>query len=109
MNEEIKKELGLDESKPIPPDYPVPFYVHEHDFNKMDMNHKKIEKWLFILCFALLAALLGTNGAWLYRESQYEDVVTETYSAETDGGGTAIVNGDGSVTINGESDLHKNN
>ena len=70
-------------------------------------------KRLFILCLVifitLFVALVASNAAWLYYENQFEDVVTETYSAETDQGGTAIANGDGSVTLNGESNLHKNN
>lgn len=66
-------------------------------------------KRLFILCILLFIALVGTNAYWIWNESQYEDIVTETYSAETDGGGTAIANGDGSVSVNGESNLHENN
>ena len=42
-------------------------------------------------------------------EQQFEDVVTESYTAETDQGGTAIANGSGEVTVNGESELHENN
>ena len=45
----------------------------------------------------------------IYYESQFEDVVTETYTAETDQGGTAIANGDGTVTVNDESKLHEDN
>lgn len=66
-------------------------------------------KRLFILCIILFIALVGTNAYWIWNENQYQDVVTETYTAETDAGGTAIANGDGSVTINGESDLHQDN
>ena len=91
------------------PDYQIPYFVHEEDMNKIDMSHRRVEKWLFILCFALLVALIGSNVGWIIYESQFEDVVTETYSAETDGGGTAIANGDGSVSLNGESDLYKDN
>lgn len=66
-------------------------------------------KRLFILCLVIFAALVISNAAWIYYENTYEDVVTETYTAETDQGGTAIANGDGSVTVNGESNLHKDN
>lgn len=66
-------------------------------------------KRLFILCIILFIALVGTNAYWIWNENQYQDVVTETYTAETDAGGTAIANGDGSVTVNGESDLHQDN
>ena len=66
-------------------------------------------KRLFILCIILFIALVGTNAYWIYYENQFQDVVTETYTAETDQGGTAIANGDGTVTVNGESELHQDN
>lgn len=109
MDNELKKELGIDEDKAIPADFKIPYFVHQDDMNKMDMSHKRVEKWLLTLCIIVFVALVGTNGAWMYYESQFEDVVTETYTAETDQGGTAIANGDGSVVVNGESNLHENN
>ena len=66
-------------------------------------------KRLFILCIILFIALVGTNAYWIWNEHQYQDIVTETYTAETDSGGTAIANGDGSITLNGESNLHQDN
>lgn len=105
----LKNELGIDEEKPIPSNYRVPYFVHQDDMNKLDMSHKRVEKWLLAFCIVIFIALVGTNAYWIWNESQYEDVVTETYTAETDSGGTAIANGDGSVTVNGESDIHKDN
>lgn len=98
-----------EKNKPKAADYAIPYFVHQDDMNKLDQSHRRIEKWLIILCIIIFVALIGTNGAWMYYESQFEDVVTETYSAETDQGGTAIANGDGTVTIDGESDIHENN
>lgn len=66
-------------------------------------------KKLFILCLVIFIAFVASNAYWIWERHQYEQVVTETYSAETDDGGTAIVNGDGSVNLYGESDLHKDN
>ena len=97
------------DKKPIPADYSVPYFVHQDDMNTLDMSHKRVERWLVILCVLIFVALIGTNGYWIYYESQFQDVVTETYSAETDDGGTAIANGDGSVIVNGESDVHEDN
>ena len=93
----------------IPADYNIPYFVHQDDMNKLDQSHKRIEKWLVGFAVALFVALVGTNAYWIYYENQFQDVVTETYTAETDQGGTAIANGDGSVEINGESELHKDN
>ena len=109
MSEYLRKELGIDSDKPIPADYEIPYFVHQDDFNRLDQSHKRIEKWILGFAIALFVALVGTNVAWIIYENQFEDVVTETYTAETDQGGTAIANGDGTVTVNGESDLHKNN
>lgn len=105
----LKDDLNIENDKPIPADYQIPYFVHQDDMNKLDQSHKRIEKWLIALCIIIFVALIGTNAAWMYYESQFEDVVTETYSAETDQGGTAIANGDGTVTLNGESELHENN
>lgn len=107
--DDLKNKIGIDEEKPIPADYNIPYFVHQDDMNKLDMSHKRVEKWLITLCIIIFVALIGTNGAWMYYESQFEDVVTETYTAETDQGGTAIANGDGTVTVNGESDIQKDN
>ena len=105
----LKDDLNIENDKHIPADYQISYFVHQDDMNKLDMSHKRVEKWLFALCIIMFIALVGTNAYWIWNESQYEDVVTETYTAETDAGGTAIANGDGSVTVNGESNLHKDN
>lgn len=65
-------------------------------------------KRLWIVIILLIVLLVGTNAMWVYYESQFADEVVETYTAETDSGGTAIVNRDGEVNY-GESDLHQNN
>ena len=78
----------------------VPYLVHEEELVRMERN---VKRW-FIGWIITFVALLLTNIGWIVYESQYQDVVTETYSAETDSGGTAIANGDGSVVVNGESD-----
>ena len=81
----------------------VPYLSHEEEMTRMERN---VKRW-FIGWIITFAALILTNIGWIVYESQYQDVVTETYTAETDSGGTAIANGDGSVSINGESDISK--
>ena len=78
----------------------VPYLVHEEELVRMERN---VKRW-FIGWIITFVALILTNIGWVVYENQYQDVVTETYSAETDSGGTAIANGDGSVVVNGESD-----
>ena len=86
---------NLEEKKPIPADYNIPYFVHQDDMNKLDQSHKRVEKWLVGFAIALFIALVGTNVYWIYYENQFEDVTT-TVMQETssEGGGDAIIHGD---------------
>lgn len=79
----------------------VPFIVHESAMARAERAAKRL--WITVILLVLL--LVGSNGAWIWYESQFEDSVTttETYEAGADDGGTAIVSGDGDISINGES------
>lgn len=55
----------------------VPYIVHEADMSRMERTNKR----LWIVVIALIGVLLGTNGAWLWYESQFENPVT-TIEAE---------------------------
>lgn len=56
----------------------VPYIAFEGEMTRLErMNHK-----LFILCLALLIALVGSNAGWIYYESQFE-VVEETTRFQT--------------------------
>ena len=73
---------------------PVPFAV----FECVVSSHKRTVMCLWVVILVLAVMLFGSNLAWVYYESQWEVVqTTETYEATTDGGGTAIINGDGVV------------
>lgn len=53
-------------------------------------NHR-----LFIVAILLLAALLATNAAWIYYESQFEDVyVQQEVDQDTESGNNAFIGGD---------------
>lgn len=54
MNEELKRELGFDDKEKIPGDYPISFFVHENDMNRLDMSHKRVERSLISLIIGLL-------------------------------------------------------
>ena len=68
--------------------------VHDADMARMERANKRL--WIVVLVLIIL--LTATNAAWLWYESQWEDV-TITSEAYTDGGGTAVANGEGDVTI----------
>lgn len=80
---------------------PIPFVAYESGMARMERSNKRL--WIIIIILAVM--LFGSNIAWTIYENQFADVVEETYSSETDGGGIAIVNRDGSVNY-GESDIH---
>lgn len=85
----------------------VPYIVHEGSMTRLERANER----LFILIVILVLLLVGTNGAWLYYESQFTDKVettTVTQELESDDG-DAIIN-DG-VHINdgeGKTDSDQN-
>ena len=80
-------------------DKTIPFYAHEGIVARMERSNRR----LWLLCIILIVLLAVTNGAWIWNESQFEDVVSTEISQDvnSDDGGNAIIN-DG-VHINGES------
>lgn len=76
----------------------IPYAVHEGDMSRME----RIIKRLWVVVILLIILLVGSNVVWVAYESQFsKEVTTETYTAETDGCGTAIANGSGEVSVNG--------
>lgn len=81
----------------------IPFYAHEGEVTRLE----RINKRLWIAVLIVFAAFVLSNLAWIICENQFQDIVaTETYTADADGGGNAVANGKGDVTINGYSGLH---
>lgn len=82
----------------------VPYIVLESVICRLDRVIKRL--WIVILILVFL--LLGTNLAWLYYESQFEEVTqTTTVEQSTESGkGDATIN-DG-VHINDESEAEGN-
>lgn len=62
---------------------------------------RQVKRW-FIICVVIFTALVLTNGFWIWRESQYEDVITEIKQENADGINNFIGN-DGDI-YNGETD-----
>ena len=78
----------------------IPYFAHEGIVSRMERANRR----MWILCIILIVLLAVTNGAWIYYESQFEDVVTSNeITQDVDSSeGDAIIN-DG-VHINGESE-----
>ena len=66
----------------------VPYIVHESSMARMERQIKRL--WITIIL--LIVMLVGTNGAWIWHESQFTDIVT-TIESEQDGSGVNIVSG----------------
>ena len=77
---DCKKEHNSSES--------VPYIVHEASMARMERQAKRL--WITVL--ALIVILVATNGAWIWYESHFSDIVT-TIEAEQDGSGVNIVSG----------------
>ena len=75
---------------------PVPFIVHEGTMARAEITIKRL--WITILL--LIALLVGTNGAWIWYESQFEDVAI---SQENEDGYNNFIGNDGDI-FNGETD-----
>ena len=75
---------------------PVPFIVHEGTMARAERTAKRL--WITILL--LITLLVGTNGLWIWYESQFEETAT-TIEAEADDCGNAVANNNGMVNYNG--------
>lgn len=81
----------------------VPYIVHESAMARAERGAKRL--WTVIIL--LIVLLVGTNGAWLWYESQFEVVETTTIEAEQDGSGVNIVGG-GNVDYGANSKNNQN-
>lgn len=73
----------------------VPYIVHESAMARAERGAKRL--WTVIIL--LIVLLVGTNGAWLWYESQFETVTTEVTQENADGYNNYIGN-DGDI-VNG--------
>ena len=67
----------------------VPYIVHESAMARAERSAKRL--WIVVL--VLIVMLVGTNGAWIWYEAQFETVETvEEYQIEqdADGGGNKL-------------------
>lgn len=93
--------------KPIPADYKIDYFVHEDDMNKLDQSHRRVEKWMFILCLVIFIAFVGTNIAWVCYENSFQDVVV-TESTQDGSGINLMNNGSGDLSYGAEKQDSKN-
>ena len=78
------------------PSETVPFIAHEGMMARAEITIKRL--WITILL--LIVLLVGTNGAWIWYQSQFEDVAI---SQENEDGYNNFIGNDGDI-FNGETD-----
>ena len=72
----------------------IPYIVHEGDMARLE----RVIRRLWIALIILIVALLGTNAAWIYYESQWETV---SITQENEDGYNNFIGNDGDI-YNGE-------
>ena len=72
------------------------------EFESSQARMERVNRRLWVLCLVLIVSLLGTNGAWLYYESQFTD--TEVSQDIDTGQGDATVIGIGDYHGESEAD-----
>lgn len=100
MADNCKDCANCAKAKAVPD--PIPFIAHESAMARLE----RIIRRLWIAVLVLIVALLATNGAWVYFESQFEDVVTTTQEVKQDtdsGGSNNFVGGDYYGTADSEN------
>lgn len=74
---------------------PVPYVVHESDMARQERTIKR----LWILLLVLIVLFVCSNGWWIWRESQFEDI---TITQENEDGYNNFIGNDGDI-YNGEA------
>lgn len=70
---------------------PVPFIVHEGTMARAERTIKRL--WITILL--LIVLLVGTNGMWIWYESQFEySQTTQEVTQESNHGDNSFIGGD---------------
>ena len=81
----------------------VSYYDHQEQLAR---EERHTNRWR-IFAIILFVAFVVSNVFWIYRETQYEDVITVTQDVDTQSS-PAYVNGTGSMTVNGEDKTNSN-
>lgn len=81
--------------------------VRQYDIDLLSAMAERTIKRLWVVVLVLIVALIGTNCAWLYYESQFEEIVTTEVVQENADGYNNYIGNDGDI-VNGETDNQNN-
>ena len=82
---------------------PVPYIAHESAMARQERTNKR----LWVVVIILIAALILTNAAWIYYESQWEVVESTEVTQDNENGYNNYIGNDGDIH-NGETDNQEN-
>lgn len=83
----------------------MPIAQHEKDQNRL----MGIIKWLIAVIVILIVLFVGSNAFWIWRDSQYEDVVeTEEIIVDAEDSDTANYIGNDGDIYNGKDNSKEN-
>lgn len=81
---------------------PVPYIVHESAMARQERTIRRV----WILVIIVFALFVVTNAAWIFYESQFEDVYTEI-TQENENGYNNYIGNDGDINNYGETDYQE--
>ena len=68
------------------------------EFESSQARMERVNRRMWILCLVLIVSLLGTNGAWIYYESQFEDSVISQEAMADGDSDVQLIGGDYNVS-----------
>ena len=93
--------MNCETCKERKPQEPVPYRVHTEDMARLERTIKR----LYILLILVIVLLCASNAAWIWYESQFEDVVV---THENEDGYNSFIGNDGDI-YNGQTDYQETN
>jgi hypothetical protein len=80
------------------------------DWQRNEQRHLRREKRLIAIIILVIVLFVGSNTFWIWRDSQYEDVVTtEEITVDAENNGIANYIGNDGDIYNGENKGKENN
>ena len=94
--------MNCETCKERKPQEPVPYRVHTEDMARLERTIKR----LYILLILVIVLLCASNAAWIWYESQFEDVVV---TQENEDGSNSFIGNDGDIFNYGQTNDSETN
>lgn len=94
--------MNCETCKERKPQEPVPYRVHAEDMARLERSNKR----LWILLILVIVLLCASNAAWIWYESQFEDVVV---TQENEDGYNSFIGNDGDIFNYGQTNDSETN